>query len=487
MPPPFRGRNFVGRLRPRPQGCNLAGGRSGVGEAAFPPPRSRVDRRHAQTPQGRSARRADRPDLVEPGRRSPVSRRRVGRRPGGAGQVPAAPPAGPRGLRGGLRGDRHPDRAAGGHQAAARLAVGQPDGPQGLPDGGPRRRPARAPQPRRRLRHRAARRPLLHRHATRAGRQLSGTPPPQRAVPLGSGRPHHRRGVLRAGTRPRRGDRPPRHQAGQHPARRRRDREAGGLRPGPGPRARPVGGGIGVDGGGHSAVHEPRAVPRRTAGRPQRRVLVGRDVLRPADGDLAVRRSGRHAGDPLRPLPPSRSRPEGVDRRTAGRQLADHRHGHGQGPGPALSRGRRDAGRPGAAVGRGRGADERGAGGADGAAPAFRAAAPSPARAAADADRRGGGGFGRAGLGRRGGGAGIVGFRAPGREGRQTPDDRDPGPGQTAPARAAAPRPALRRAARRTGPAEVRGLGGDGRPRLAAGARRPQGRRRAGCGARPCG
>ena len=158
------------------------------------------------------------------------------------------------------------------------------------------------------------RRAAVLRHAVRRGRiaprpaeQGAAAPAPRRAA-------DHPRGGRGARVRPRARDRPPRHQAGEHPAPRRpraggRLRHRAGREPGRRREADPD-----RHGGRHAALHEPRAGARQRArGRPERHLQPGLRAVRAADRPAAVHRPERH-GDHGAALDGSGAEPPGRPR-----------------------------------------------------------------------------------------------------------------------------------------------------------------------------
>ena len=173
------------------------------------------------------------------------------------------------------------------------------------------------------------RRPARHRDGN-GRRPYPGRSSFQRTVAARRGtrtRAPDRRG---AGGRAREGDHPPRSQAGEHQAHRRRHGEGARLRPreghvvGRGRGARDPddcrSGQPGRSGGRNAGVHEPGASQRSAYRCPQRCVGLRVRVVRNAHGTSDVRRNnhlrdvGRNSGEPARLGPPARA---GTSRRAS--------------------------------------------------------------------------------------------------------------------------------------------------------------------------
>ena len=151
----------------------------------------------------------------------------------------------------------------------------------------------------------------------------------------------HDPGLPRPCVRPRTRYRPPRHQADEHPAARRRRRQDHGLRDRQAGRDQPD---QERDDGRDDLLHEPGADPGEAARRAQRRLLGGRDPLRAAGGQRPFAGDGADPGalqDRARGACPSRSQlARGARSPAPGHPLACA----GQGPGPTVSGRRRDGG-----------------------------------------------------------------------------------------------------------------------------------------------
>ena len=156
--------------------------------------------------------------------------------------------------------------------------------PQALPHRGVARRQAAAPAHLRDLRRGGRRQAALHRHGIR-GRRHAGAVLPRRWAAAGRPRGRDRVQVhARARVRAQAGHHPPRHQARQHPLRRRHRREDHRLRRGADRLGRHHAGGRGRLARLHVARADPRAQPRP----PHRHLFDGRGAVPPAHRAPAV-------------------------------------------------------------------------------------------------------------------------------------------------------------------------------------------------------
>ncbi len=210
-----------------------------------------------------------------------------------------------------MEGGRHHARPRGGDQGAARGARRGRRAAGALRARGQAAGLAEPPQHRGGLRPPGGRRPAFPGHGAGTGGGSGRAPEAPAPVAGADVAPHAAGGAgARGGARERR--RPPRSQAGQHPAHRRRQGQGAGLRPGQGVRSgdarsagRPravadahLGGNRRGDDPGHRRLHEPGAGGRPAGRQALRHLVVRRRALRDAGGRAAVPRRDRvaHAG-----------------------------------------------------------------------------------------------------------------------------------------------------------------------------------------------
>ncbi len=270
-------------------------------------------------------------------------------------QVHRHGPAGSRRHGDGLPGLRRGPRARGRREDAPDRRHLRRREPPPLRDRGQGRRAPPTPEHPHRLRAgRGPGRPL-HRHGAPSRHRPRDAGPVRRAAAPGREARHRGSGPARARLRPRAQDRPQGHQAVEHQAPRRRDREDHGLRD------REAGGDEPHEERNDDrdrALHEPRAGARPAPRRAQRRLLRGRDPVRPPGRAAAFRGRGgdpgpvrHHQHGPAAPRDRSRrggSAPRGHRRagpRQGSRRAVPDRGAHGRRAGGGPRHGARLRGR----------------------------------------------------------------------------------------------------------------------------------------------